>query len=78
MQFAPRRGVCAAMPPVLGPYATSSDMFGDVGLVFVFLHGFTDLNGLEVILRVPKAHVVWLLSFGVLGFCGWPFGWQFF
>ena len=53
-------------------------MFGDVGLVFVALYRFTDLNGLEVILRVPKAHVVWLLSFGVLGFCGWPFGWQFF
>ena len=61
MQFAKRLGVFAAMPPVLGPYATSGDMFGDVGLVFVALHRFTDLNGLEVILRVPKAHVVWMV-----------------
>ena len=45
VQFAPRRGVCAAMPPVLGPYATSCDMFGDVGLVFVFLTGSLTLTG---------------------------------
>ena len=33
-------------------------MFGDVRLVFVALHRFTDLNGLEVILRVLKVPAV--------------------
>ena len=33
-------------------------MFGDVRLVFVAFHRFTDLNGREVFLSVLKAHAV--------------------